>query len=79
MVVTRVSNPSGDVLHWIYLDVEGDQALVNNRIVRGDKASALFAGSLFFSETKQTYYDDTTNGANKVYMLELAGAVRLSF
>ena len=53
--------------------------LVNNRIVRGDKASALFAGSLFFSETKQTYCDDTTNGADKVYMLELAGAVKLSF
>ena len=79
MVVTRVSNPGGDVLHWIYLDVEGDQVLVNNRIVTGDKAGALFAGSLFFSETKQTYCDNTTNGADKVYMLELAGAVKLSF
>ena len=79
MVVTRVSNPGGDMLRRIHLDVEGDQVLVNNRIVRGGKVSALFAGSLFFSETKQTYCDDTMNGADKVYMQELAGAVKLPF
>lgn len=57
MVVTTVSNPGGDVLHWIYLDLEGEQILVNNRIVR----ETGFAGSLFFSKIKQIYCDDTTN------------------
>lgn len=58
MVVTTVSNPGGDVLHWMYLDLEGEQILVNNRIVR--ETGQVLCSRGLCSSVRQSRYIATT-------------------